>query len=185
MAGRPLINPTTWGTPLNSQPGTASTAAKRKETPRKPKKNSVKRKIPQAKGGSQISPWATKSVTSKIAATPRAAACGLRPQLRPKPTTTKSEKYHQENATPIQYRVAGKAKPGKSESVNSLPEKGKETNPYPRNKAKLNRSNLPMGRGVGVVPGSTKSPSGIDVPLCSVEVQGKCPGKCSAKMSLG
>ena len=109
LAGRLRINPITWGTPLNSQPGTARAPAIKNDNTKIPRTNSVNRKTPQAKGKSQTWPYAKKSIKTRASATSNVATCGHRPHLRPKPTTTRSEKYHQAKITKIQYVLKGKS----------------------------------------------------------------------------
>ncbi len=104
---RPCSSPTTWGIALNSQPGTAKAAASTKDMPINPKKNSVKRKMPQARGRAQALPYATRSAMTRASATGKTATCGHLPQLRENPTITKSGKYHQAAKTPIQYPFTG------------------------------------------------------------------------------
>ena len=106
-------NPGSLATP--SPPGTAKNAARKNDTAKKPRANSVKRKTPQANGTSQTWPYAAKSITTSNSTASKTATCGQRPHMSPNPTTTRSAKNHQAKTTENQYVFTGK-----SDSVRSV-----------------------------------------------------------------
>ena len=54
-------------------------------------------------------PYASRSIKTNTSTTGNTATCGHRPHLRPKPTTTRSERNHQAEITEIQYVLKGKS----------------------------------------------------------------------------